>query len=357
VGVCLCVLVCASSAYNNSTPPYWEELVKILDWSSEHATHPSKINGHCATDSIWDWKSKFHLKNRSVTVSSASGCAYETSCDSVSKRNAYQGDGINTLYIDMVVTVVCYSPGVCAGGVDDARVFAQIAELESDFAHMGILFRLNRVAYEVNKQYASIRKYSMLPFWYNDINTVKDLYAYNPEKNINIFVTDQDQGNQGTLLGIGTFPWDPEYLTSRGGLWMNAKYFGAGEKTLAHEFGHNVGLWHTFHGVSEVDCGTPCYEPPHPEDDPSADETGDFCSDTLSTPRNYYCNDPSGSDTCSLNTWTLYGTDPENIMSYSPDSCMNSFTTNQQGRARCHLCEVVPGVLDSSVPHHHMCPV
>ena len=101
----------------------------------------------------------------------------------------------------------------------------------------------------------------------------------------------------GTLLGIGTFPWDPAYETCLGGnvpltlkyltilcwsilfllplarisvpktqsqtcnfktfwfsagLWMNAFFFGAGQKTLSHEAGHNLGLWHSFHGVSEV---------------------------------------------------------------------------------------------------------
>lgn len=33
--------------------------------------------------------------------------------------------------------------------------------------------------------------------------------------------------------------------------------FGAGQMFLTHESGHNLGLWHTHHGVFEVD--TPTY--------------------------------------------------------------------------------------------------
>ena len=35
---------------------------------------------------------------------------------------------------------------------------------------------------------------------------------------------------------------------------------GAGGKTMSHEMGHCLGLWHTHHGVDEVsECGS-CYE-------------------------------------------------------------------------------------------------
>jgi hypothetical protein len=329
----------------------------MLDFNtSQPSKLAPKMNGHCLTDTIWDWKQKFHLKRpHEHHQNEVTTCAYQTNCDAVEKRDHYEGHNYEKFIVDMAITVVCYTETECAGGVNDERIAAQIAELELDYSQMGIFFRLSHTQYVVNPEYASIRKYSRLPGWYNDISEVKRLYAYKPETNINIFVTDQTQGNQGTLLGIGTFPWDPEYLTDQGGLWMNAAFFGGGGKTLAHEFGHNVGLWHTFHGVSEVNCGTACYEPPHPTDDFYADEIGDFCSDTLSTPLNYYCNNPSGSDSCSSDPWTEYGTNYDNIMSYSPDNCMSKFTPNQQGRARCHLCEVVPGVLDSSQNYQEMC--
>lgn len=45
----------------------------------------------------------------------------------------------------------------------------------------------------------------------------------------------------GTLLGMGTFPWDSAALTSEGGLWLNSEFVGRGQKTINHEIGHNLG--------------------------------------------------------------------------------------------------------------------
>lgn len=42
--------------------------------------------------------------------------------------------------------------------------------------------------------------------------------------------------------------------------------------------GHNLGLWHTFHGVSEVrGCTDPCREVVHELTDPKADIVGMLC--------------------------------------------------------------------------------
>lgn len=51
----------------------------------------------------------------------------------------------------------------------------------------------------------------------------KEKYARNTETRLNIYVTGQQQGAYGTLLGIGTFPWDPESTSAQGGLWVNAR--------------------------------------------------------------------------------------------------------------------------------------
>jgi len=120
--------------------------------------------------------------------------------------------------------------------------------------------------------------------------------------------------------------------------------------TLPHEVGHCLGLWHTFHGVSEVSCTSPCYERVHPSDSLSYireyNLLGDLSGDTPSTPQNYLCGNPSGSDCKQPPTpWDRYGyTGWHNIMGYSrydaqnnPEKCRTVFTPQQENRMRCYL--------------------
>jgi len=76
---------------------------------------------------------------------------------------------------------------------------------------------------------------------------------------------------------------------------MDMPMWGATNKSLSHEVGHCLGLWHPHHSPDEVaGCSDPCYEF---AGSPS-NTTGDFCSDTAPTPTNYNCSDPPGSDPC-----------------------------------------------------------
>jgi len=165
-----------------------------------------------------------------------------------------------------------------------------------------------------------------------------------PAQYLNCYVTRQKAGTQGTLLGIGTFPWDTAATQNTGGLWMNANYVGGGYKTFSHEIGHCIGLWHTFHGDSEVSCNSNCYETVHQDfaDTTFSNSVGDFCADTPAQPMNYNCAVPSTRDCKNL----LYNSCPASqipaltnlIMSYTPDTCMQTFTTQQAMRAKCWTC-------------------
>ena len=100
-----------------------------------------------------------------------------------------------------------------------------------------------------------------------DIGQMKRTYAISPETTCNVYII---------ALGYayGTFPWDPDALTAQGGIAYEETFIDDYSHALSHEMGHCLGLWHTHHGVSEVEQCGPCYEEP----EPPFDTTGDFCA-------------------------------------------------------------------------------
>ena len=159
---------------------------------------------------------------------------------------------------------------------------------------------------------------------------MKNTYAISPATQINIFVV------QTTGFSFGTFPWDPNALTPMGGIVLHTGHVGTA--IASHEVGHNLGLWHTHHGVSEVVSCSNCYER---ADGINADKTGDFCSDTAATPVNFNCSNPGGVDGCSTSLWGE--TNFRNYMGYAPPGCYNEFTPQQAGRFHCWTQQVLLG--------------
>jgi hypothetical protein len=204
-----------------------------------------------------------------------------------------------------------------------ASVDAQAATLNSDFAPVGISFCatttfINDTTY---RQYSSATEEAPM----------KNLYADSPATKLNVYVV-----NTSDFGGRGTFPWDPEALGNLGGIEIDDNAFGPGQSTLTHEVGHNLGLWHTHHGVSEVSSCSVCYER---ADGLNADTTGDLAGDTDPTPTNFTCGGPGGNDPCSATPWGP--TDPQNYMGYAGDPCWSEFSPHQFGRMHCWIDEVL----------------
>jgi len=334
--VVFAILISVCCAGRSKFEPHVDKLMDFL---------PKNISGqrYCPTEDIWKWK-------KSIATGKVADCQVEGECDKPEVRNRWRSPNLR---IGLIFNVICTSvPAGCPFNAE--RVNGQVNQINTDFTGTGLTFYAHEINFVANASLAEIAPYGNNPQWYYDILAVKALTARQPNEFLNVFVTRQRSGFSGTLLGIGTFPWDPESKTEFGGLWMNAVYFGPGEKTCAHEIGHNVGLWHTFHGINEVTCTSACYEPVHNEtDDTSFPNTvGDFCADTVSQPMNYNCAPPTTRDcrgTAYTNiTGNLIRDLTNNIMSYTPDSCMQLITKQQAERSHCWVCNEFPKW--SSVP-------
>lgn len=324
------VLVQASNAF--ALPPHLTD------------AHGNKVRANCATDEVWHHKKSIGAAGAGDTSAVVPSCG-EGTCDDPAKRDATSTTGAKTVRV--VVHVMRTSAGTEPNGVNQAEVDAQMQLLNDAYAGLfdagtigaNINF-VHETRYHNNSSFACIPKYDQSYRWYSAIAQMKTQYAESPGTKLNIFVSCQTSGAQGSLLGIGTFPWDVEALTAQGGIWVNSAAFGAGEETLPHEMGHNLGLWHTHHGVSEMaSCGDGCFEQP---DDTDANIVGDLCSDTPATPTNYQCSDPQSS-VCSISNWGVTATD--NYMGYAPDSCVDEFSPQQIKRMHCWTADRLGALL------------
>jgi len=191
----------------------------------------------------------------------------------------------------------------------------QIDVLNQDYGTTGLTFNLVKTTRTVNDDWFNIPSPS------GDQQTaMKNALREGGASTLNVYTVGsiKDDNDRG-LLGYATFPeWysgNPkddgvviQYGTLPGG--SNGPY-NLG-RTLTHEAGHWVGLYHTF----QNGCSAP----------------GDFVDDTpYEASPAYGC--PNGRDTC-----PAPGLDPiQNFMDYTDDSCMNNFTPGQTQRLQDQL--------------------
>ena len=211
----------------------------------------------CFTDELW------RHRNAGVHVPTGGGCPLHGDCDLAAVRDAYTPAPDDPLTVVRLHIHIVREDDGSNPAATEQDVIDQIATFNTDMAPW-------RIGFVSTWSYIDDSTYRNIGFDFNVMNALKSTYAIAPGEACNIYVT-------GFPGGIGTFPWDPNALGPLGGVIMGAQYFGAGQRLIHHEVGHNLGLWHTHHGVSEVQPCSACWESPVGFFN---DAVGDYCADT-----------------------------------------------------------------------------
>ncbi|KAI0676996.1 Metalloprotease [Trametes maxima] len=203
---------------------------------------------------------------------------------------------------------------LAGGNVPDSMIADQIDVLNEDYADAGLAFKLAGTTRTVNAN------------WFNKVGpdsslqtTMKKQLRTGGAAALNVYTVGFKSGDAAGLLGYATFPSDYSSDPKDDGVVILFSSLPGGSttrfnegKTLTHEAGHWVGLYHTFQG--------------------GCSGSGDQVSDTPPEASSASgC--PTGRDTCSGG-----GVDPiHNYMDYSDDSCMTSFSAGQITRMTAQL--------------------
>ncbi len=164
----------------------------------------------------------------------------------------------------------------------------------------------------------------------NADNSVKSLSYWDSNRYLNIWVVNSINntaaGQLGTVLGYAQFPWDRVSYPTTDGIIVRADQIGTvgigqtsqAGRTLTHEIGHWLGLYHPFQdgcvGGTSSNCST----------------QGDKVCDTppVSSP-SFGC--PTNQNSCSNDSPNLPDL-VKDYMDYADGTCMNLYTYGQKNR-------------------------
>ncbi len=201
------------------------------------------------------------------------------------------------------------------------RIQNQIDLLNSIYGKFRVSFKLVSTDVTINNNWFENASY------YSDQDALRQMtstLSKNPSKFMNVFSVGSNQ-----VLGEATYPWYPEKGTNMDYIVINHNTLPGGTsnflegkynqgKTLVHEAGHFLGLFHTFEG-GNVKCDS---------DYNDGCSIGDQVDDTPYQRICYFVGCDKNADSC-----PLPGSDPvQNFMGYNPDECMNEFTNGQGDR-------------------------
>ena len=209
---------------------------------------------------------------------------------------------------------------------DFSRQNADAANTRAEFlgvaANPNVEFRLAKLDPQGNCTDGVVRVWSPKTFNASDDNGVKGVSYWNSSKYFNVWVVASiaNDGQAGTVLGYAQFPGFGNAATD--GVVVRADYIGSigtsannssNGRTLTHEAGHWLGLFHTFQGG----CAGGFFD--------------DACADTPPQAEATPSNCPFGANTCSNDNPDLPD-QVENYMDYSNGACQNMFTLDQNDR-------------------------
>jgi len=220
------------------------------------------------------------------------------------------------------------------GNVSDAAIRAQVKVLSEDYrATAGTM---GSQGFDTNIQFelAGITR-TQNDAWFTD--SAADEAAYkqalnkDPSKFINVYTNDASG-----YLGYAYFPQGGTAGQYFDGIVMNYQTIGGRNngfstydqgRTLVHEMGHYMGLYHTFQDGST--CNNSYTGGDLIVDTPAESEAHFGCAQT---------------NTCN-------SADPiHNYMDYTDDICMYKFSQEQGNRAVCGLVNYRPGIYSTNVP-------
>ena len=165
-----------------------------------------------------------------------------------------------------------------------------------------------------------------------DQEELKSLTTWFGEDYVNVFVVAEINGNNAGG-GVQGFSFTGPTGDARDGVTLLYNAFGTVgtlkpgrelNRTLTHEMGHHLSLFHTFWNTDDCAGGSNC------------STTGDLVCDTPPTVESASCLTPSCPDA-----------QVENYMDYTPTSCRNTFTAGQRDRMRTCLSTVRASLLES----------
>lgn len=209
---------------------------------------------------------------------------------------------------------------------DYSRQNADAANTRAEFlgvaANANVEFRLAKLDPQGNCTDGVVRMWSPKTYNASDDNGVKGVSYWNSTKYFNVWVvaTISSDGQPGTVLGYAQFPGFGNAATD--GVVVRADYIGSigtsannnsNGRTLTHEAGHWLGLFHTFQGG----CAGGFFD--------------DACADTPPQAEATPSNCPHSANTCSNDNPDLPD-QVENYMDYSNGACENMFTLDQKSR-------------------------